>query len=193
VTESSNWMPLRRWVARSLERLAPRGARGFTLIELLVVITITAILLTLSASALRSYWLTQALKGSTEQLVSQLRQLQQRTDAESHPVVYGARFEVGTPNWVLVRYDPKDATITTDDECTVVGTRSFDDGVNIAAADFDPPTGLVVSKCPSSAQEFTFFYARGTATEGSVTLTHATTGRSSTVSVLPLTGRVRSL
>jgi prepilin-type N-terminal cleavage/methylation domain-containing protein len=168
-----------------------RSQRGFTLVELLVVISITSVLLTLSASALRNYWLTQALKGSTEQLVSQLRQLQQRTDAESHPVVYGARFEVGTPNWATVRYDPKSATTTTDDECTLVATPSFSDGVNVSAADFDPPAGLDVSKCPSPAQDFTFFYARGTATQGAVTLTHSTTGRSETVSVLPLTGRVR--
>jgi prepilin-type N-terminal cleavage/methylation domain-containing protein len=164
---------------------------GFTLVELLVVIAITGILLTLGAAALRTYWLTQALEGSAEQLVSQLRQLQQRTDAESHPVVYGARFRQGTPDWVTVRYDPKSPTTATDDECTVVGTRQFSDGVNISAASFDPPPGLVLAKCPNPSEAFVFFYARGTATEGSVTLAHPITGRSRTISVLPLTGRVR--
>jgi hypothetical protein len=157
---------------------------------MLVVILISTILLALGASALRHYWLTQALSGATRQLVSQLRQLQQRTDAESHPIVYGARFTVGTSDYALIRYDPKDASVTTDDECSLLETRSFEAGVRISAASFDPAPGLVMSKCPGSAQPFTFFYARGTATEGSVTLTHPVTGRSSTVTVLPLTGRV---
>jgi prepilin-type N-terminal cleavage/methylation domain-containing protein len=178
-------------------RSGPRAARrpkahdGFTLVELMVVITLTTILLALGASALRHYWLTQALEGSAEELVSQLRQLQQRTDSESHPLVYGARFEIGTSNWAIVRYDPKSATTTADDECTVDSTRLFSDGVAVSAASFDTPPGVVVSKCPDSAQAFVFFYARGTATGGSLTLRHGVTTDTETVSVLPLTGRVR--
>jgi type II secretory pathway pseudopilin PulG len=160
-------------------------------VELLVVITITSLLLMLSALALRNYWLTQALEGSAEQVVSQLRQLQQRTDSESHPIVYGSRFEIGTPNWAIVRYDPKSPTTTDDDECTLDSTRAFSDGVVASAASFDSPPGLVMSKCPASSQRFVFFYARGTATAGSVTLRNEITARTETISVLPLTGRVR--
>jgi prepilin-type N-terminal cleavage/methylation domain-containing protein len=165
--------------------------RGFTLIELLTVITVTAILLTLGASALRHYWLTQALDGSAEEVVSQLRQLQQRTDSESHPIVYGARFDVGTGSWAVVRYDPVSATTPDDDVCSLDSTQAFSDGIVVSSADFADPPGLERSRCPGSSQEFVFFYARGTATGGSVTLRHNITTNTETVSVLPLTGRVR--
>jgi prepilin-type N-terminal cleavage/methylation domain-containing protein len=165
---------------------SPRSA-GFTLVELLVVITITGILLTLGASALRTYWLTQALEGSAEEMVSQLRQLQQRTDSESHPLVYGVRFEVGSSAWTIIRYDPSAAL----NKCNTDGTRTFSDGVYVSAADFDAPPNVNVSNCPSSSQEFVFFYARGTSTGGSLTLRHDITSDTESISVLPLTGRVR--
>lgn len=164
---------------------------GFTLVELLVVILLSAILMTLSASALRTYWFTQALETSGQDVVSQFRQLQQRTDSFGHPLVYGARFEVGTSRWAVVRYDPKSATVTSDDVCDVTTQQTFADGVTISAADFEPPSGILVSKCAGSSQKFVFFYARGTATAGSVTLTHPITGKTRTISVLPLTGRAR--
>jgi prepilin-type N-terminal cleavage/methylation domain-containing protein len=179
-------------LSRLLEPAAGAEA-GFTLVELMVVILITTVLLTLGASALRHYWLTQALEGSTEEVVSQLRQLQQRTDSESHPIVYGARFQVSTSSWAIVRYDPKEPTTIGDDECTVDSTRAFSDGVVVSAASFDSPPGVDLSKCPESSQRFVLFYARGTATGGSLTLRHDITATSETISVLPLTGRVRRM
>jgi prepilin-type N-terminal cleavage/methylation domain-containing protein len=165
---------------------------GFTLVELMVVLALGAVLVGLSASALRNYWFTQALEGSTAQVMSQMRQVQQRTDSESAPLVYGVRFEVGTPNWAVVRYDPKSATTPDDDECTQIAAHQFSDGVSISGATFDAPPGAVVlSKCPQSSQVFAMFFARGTATQGTVTLRHELTERIRTISVLPLTGRVR--
>jgi hypothetical protein len=143
--------------------------------------------LTLGASALRTYWLTQALEGSAEEIVSQLRQLQQRTDSESHPLVYGVRFEVGSSAWTIIRYDPSAAL----NKCTTDGTRTFSDGVYVSAANFASPSNVNVTDCPNSSQQFVFFYARGTATGGSLTLRHDITSDTETISVLPLTGRVR--
>lgn len=168
-----------------------REEEGVTLIEVLVTVSLAAILLTLSANALRTYWRNQQIDGAGEQVVSQLRQVQEQTDSESHPLVYGVRFDVGTSNWAIVRYDPKSSATTTDDECTVSGTRSFPAGVTISAASFTAPSGILISKCSSSSQPFAFFYARGTATAGSATLSQASTGKTRTISVLPLTGRVR--
>jgi prepilin-type N-terminal cleavage/methylation domain-containing protein len=176
------------WERRDLTvQRSPRSDAGFTLVELLVVITITGILLTLGASALRTYWLTQALEGSAEEIVSQLRQLQQRTDSESHPLVYGVRFEVGSSAWTIIRYDPSAAL----NKCTTDGTRTFSDGVYVSAANFASPSNVNVTDCPNSSQQFVFFYARGTATGGSLTLRHDITSDTETISVLPLTGRVR--
>ena len=164
---------------------------GFTLIELLVVISLLAILMGLTASALRNYWLTQQLEGASDSLVSQLRQAQQRTDSESAPLVYGVRFQEGTPNWAVVQYDPQSPATTDDDVCNQLSTYAFPDSVAIEVADFNAPTNVLLSKCPEPSLDFVMFYARGTATDGSVTLTSTTTGKSRTVSVLPLTGRVR--
>ena len=164
---------------------------GFTLIELLVVISILGILFTLSAYSLRGYWLTQALEGASDDLVSQMRQVQQRTDSESAPLVYGVRLEEGTRNWAVIRYDPKSPSTPTDDECTQLTTYQFADGVTISAAEFDPPPNVTLSKCPQPLLDFAMFFARGTATDGTVTLTHSVTNKTRTINVLPLTGRVR--
>jgi prepilin-type N-terminal cleavage/methylation domain-containing protein len=168
-----------------------RDQNGFTLVELMVVIVIGAVLLTLGASALRRYWFTQALEGSADALVSQMRQVQQRTDSESAPLVYGVRLEEGTSAWAVVKYDPKSATTTDDDECTQLSTYEFSDGIRITAASFDSPPSILLSKCPESSQDFAMFFARGTATSGSVSLRHPITGKTRTVTVLPLTGRAR--
>ena len=61
------------------------GEAGFTLVELLVAISLALILLSLSAIAFRTFWLTQGLHGAANDVRSQLRQLQQRAESESHP------------------------------------------------------------------------------------------------------------
>ena len=154
------------------------------------MIAISAILLTLSASALRNYWFAQALEGSKDEVVSQLRQIQQRTDAENARLVYGARFQVGTSNWAVIRYDLGNLPGTSDDVCDALTSYRFDNGVTITAAAFEAPSGVLLSKCPGSSQAFAMFFARGTATAGSVTLRHPITDKTRTVTVLPLTGRV---
>ena len=173
-----------------------RRESGFTLIELLAVVGLTAVLLTLGASALREYWFRQALDGSAEAVESEFRHLQQQTVAESHPLVFGAWFRTGAQaggQWGSLKFDPKDASTSADDVCTLVGSpRTFDAGVVVDAASFEEPVG-VGSTCsgvaPSGSKQV-FFYARGAATAGSVTLFHPATGRSRTVTVSGLTGRV---
>lgn len=172
-----------------------RRQSGFTLIELLVVIGITSVLLTLSAYAIRHYWFVKAIDGAAEEVESELRALQQRTIAESHPLVYGAWFKTGdvTGQWGILKFDPKDPSESTDDVCTQVGSpRSFNDGVVVSAVDFAPPVGVGTTcngVAPAGAEKV-FFYARGSATPGEVTLHHPLSDRSRTVTVSELTGRV---
>ena len=172
-----------------------RRQSGFTLIEIMVVLGMTAVLLTMGAAAVRHYWFVQAIEGAAEEVESELRTLQQRTIAESHPLVYGAWFRTGdvAEQWGILKFDPKDPSSSSDDVCTQVGPpRSFDNGVIVGAAEFDPPTG-VGTTCNGVApadSEQVFFYARGSATPGEVTLNHPPTGQSKTVTVSELTGRV---
>ncbi len=167
---------------------------GFTLIELLVVMAIAAILLTLGGSAVRHYWLQRQLTGSADEVVGQLRQLQVLSTSQSHPLVYGARFVAGSSDYSLVRYDPKSLSTSDDDVCSPIGTRSLEGSATVTSVSFQPAPGvtpLCSTKFPgSTASQFVFFYARGTATQGEVEVTVDAIDRSRTVEVTPITGRV---
>jgi prepilin-type N-terminal cleavage/methylation domain-containing protein len=167
---------------------------GFSLVELLFAMMLLGILLTLSASALKTFWLRRALDGSTKQVTAQLRQLQQRAVAESHPLVYGARFTEGSDSYTLLRYNPSDPTPPL---CRHMNTLTMEDGVEIAeGTSFTASPYTTVSECgPVGADDhFVFFFARGTATGGTLKLTHEgldETSRDTTaISVTNLTGRV---
>lgn len=176
-----------------------RRSSGFTLIELLAVMFVTTVLLTLGAGAIRHYWLLHSLENAGEQVVSELRGLQARVVSESHPLVFGAWFKSGasassaTTQWGVVRYDPKDASTSLDDECVQAGSpQVFGTDVYVSQTDFEtlnPITQTCAAAVPSGA-EIVLFFARGSATSGSVTLTQDLVGRSTEVSVSPQTGRV---
>src|SRR5918999_5915960 len=104
---------------------------GFTFVELIVGMMILVVLLSIGAFALRQFWLTHALRGGREEVVTQLRQLQQRSVSESHPLVYGARFKIGSPTFGLVKFNPHDTATTTDDTCVEMSTVTM--GSNVQA------------------------------------------------------------
>jgi prepilin-type N-terminal cleavage/methylation domain-containing protein len=171
-------------------RLDGEREQGFTLIELLVSMGLAMLLLTLSAWALRGYWFEQSLEGGSEDIISQLRQLQESSVSESHPIVFGARFEEGSSNYLLLRYNPKEPAVAGDDECTEEGTRAFETRVVVDEAEFDPPSGILPSLCPGSGDHFVFFFARGTATGGYLVLSQPERNDTRTITVSGLTGRV---
>lgn len=173
-----------------------RRQSGFTLIEVLVVIGISAALLSLAATAVRHYWFLSAVESAAEQTESGLRELQQKTVAASHPMVYGAWFkkDVTTAQWGVLQYDPKDPSISTDDVCTQLGaSKSFSDGVIVKAVSFVAAGGSVQSKCTAvapSGSSMVFFYARGSATAGEVSLYQKSIDETRTITVSGVTGRV---
>jgi prepilin-type N-terminal cleavage/methylation domain-containing protein len=169
---------------------------GFTLIELLTVMALTTVLLTLSAFAVRHYMFVQALSTSTDSVTTQMRQAQQQSESESHPLVYGVWFiNVGdSTRWGTLQYDPAKAS-----PCTEIGKRQFERGVEVESVSFnvDP---VRTSACrtalgsagvdESASAQIAFFYARGTATPGSLTLEQTVLDRSTTLDVTGITGRV---
>ena len=165
---------------------------GFSLLEVLFTIVLIGILVTLGAFAMKNYWLRRALDGSTKQATAQLRQLQQRAVAESHPLIYGAKFTQGSTTYELLRYDPAAAT-----KCTKMTSVKLQDGVKVAAGtSFSGSPYVDPSLCPAvgPGDQFVFFFARGTATGGTLKLTHeqleGTSQDTTTIKVTKLTGRV---
>lgn len=170
--------------------------RGFTLIEVLSVTVMLAVLLALGAAALRGYWLTRSLEGAQAEIATQLRQLQEQAVSDSHPFVYGARFKVDSGEWSLVQFDPK-GTGTADDLCQELRTQTFSGGVTVTAASFSPDPSNATATCQSAppngvgptADPFVFFFARGTAVPGTVTVARSGKPPRSVV-VKAITGRV---
>jgi prepilin-type N-terminal cleavage/methylation domain-containing protein len=189
--------------SRSLRRDRRREG-GFTLVEVVVTMAISLAALSIGTAALGHYWHQRALNGATDQLVSQLRSLQARVVAESHPLVYGARFSVGSRQWGLVRFDPKGAD-SSDDECVQFETRSLGSGIfsspsQVETAEFDTAPEEAFCRMnlkdahgdpiDASGDEFLFFYARGNATPGYVVIRHPMVPDTIMVVVRGITGRV---
>lgn len=155
------------------------------------------ILVTLGAFAVRQYWLRRSLQGAQDQVVAQMRQVQQRSTAESYPIVYGIRFQKGSSNWGIVRYNASTGT------CQAVNNLVMSDGVQFHAdTDFPdvatPPT--MSSNCRnaapggSSAHEVVFFYPKGTtnalATGSRLKLEQKALPLTNEIEVSQLTGKV---
>lgn len=176
----------------------PRArSAGFTLIEVLVAIGIMSILMVLSAFALRTYWFVQSLEGATDELVTQLRESQSDSISQAFPRVFGLRFLPNDSGYRLLTYDPTQAA----------GSRCSSRDRPLTAGLFNAAVTIktVAVTNTTTAPEFTtcrdegdiaatdqviFFYARGTATGGSITLEQPNSGRVETVTVAVPTGRV---
>ena len=163
---------------------------GFTFMELLVAILVTSMALGLAAYSLRRHWQSRALHAGIDEVVSELRSEQQEASTATHPWVYGAYFKPGTARWGVLRGNSLTGA------CQILSRRTFGTGVTITSASFDDVTtqGLTAN-CTTAAEagaEVVFFFARGTATGGTVALSHpqVSGGAAKTVRVYPVTGKV---
>lgn len=176
-----------------------RDDRGFTLIELLVVISLASMLVAVGALSLRTYWMRQSLSAGASELTSHMRQAQSSAQSRSLPRVYGVRFTVNTDDWAFVQYDPADTT----GPCLQYEERSFSAGVLVSEASFAASTVTDLCSGPgglrdsagnlipvTSADRFAFFFPRGDATAGSVTLQQTLAGGERMITVNGTTGRV---
>ena len=173
------------------------------MIEVITASLMIIVLTGLSYPPLRSYWFRQSLNGAASEMVTEMRGLQSRVTAESHPLVFGIRFStagnmMAEGRWGLVKYDPTGGPGGVP-SCSQYGTGTFDSGlfnatVSIVAPSFaaSPERDVCRTALGSATDEFAFFYARGTATGGTLTLHQSSLGSSSdiTIQVFPLTGRV---
>lgn len=166
--------------------------KGFTLIELLATMLLASLLFVMGGAALRNYWMVRSLQGGADEVQTQLRRQQERAISESNPLVYGARFRVGSGAWSLVQFDPR----KTSNKCTEVERRRFDAGVRVQAASFTT-VAEITDTCrgiagASSTDEFVFFYARGSSNAGSLVLEQPSLEQTRTIEVTAVTGRVEA-
>jgi len=169
-----------------------RRESGFSLIELLTVMTLTAVLVTLGAFAIRHFWFVRSLEGGADEVVTQLRRLQQRVGAASNPLVYGARFTDGSSSWQLVEYH------IIDDTCELISETGFDRNLEFDAsvrvrsavfAEYPAATDQCLGLTPE-ADDVVFFFARGSATRGNIVIEQPILDRTAQICVGDITGRV---
>ncbi len=183
-------------------RNVDRSELGFTLVELIVVMFLIAILTTFSAAAFRHYWLVRSIRSSQDQVVVEIRQAQQRAEAESYPNVYGLRFANATSNWYVVKGNA--ATNT----CSVIRSYTFEDkaitqapptGYDFVAMPTSTPVGALTAACQAAApaaagSQVALFYPSGASNAASggsrILLYLGATGQTRTITVSPLTGKV---
>lgn len=145
-----------------------RRESGFTIIEVMVVAMLMVTLLGLGALAVRHYWLVQSFRGGRSALVSELRAQQQRATGKSYPFAQGVWFVPGTGRWGTLEYNVKT------DACTK-GRDETLDSVVVSAASFtvlSPHTTTCRTAVGQGAAQIVFFFPGGTATGGSLSLTH---------------------
>lgn len=149
------------------------GDAGFTLVELTVVMLLMGVGMAIAVGAWNKYNAAQQQVGTTRALAGFLRETGARAvrDAVPYRVVFAP--------------DGRSATAErcpTTSSCTTVTTTRPQGAVTYSGPSFTDRTGLTATTA--------WFYPRGTASKGSVSVTE--TGRTAThsVSVEGLTGRV---
>jgi prepilin-type N-terminal cleavage/methylation domain-containing protein len=171
----------------------PASDAGFSLIELLTTVLITSLLLGLAALPLRNFWFAQSLDGGTDAIVTELRKLQEDAASESHPLVFGARFVVGANSWTVFRYDPTAAGVKcTSQQHALNSSPIFNAPVKVKTITLSTDNSGTgeFTQCATAGDKVIFLYARGTSTGGTIVVEQPNTGKTKTISISVLTGRV---
>jgi len=154
-----------------------RGDDGFTLIEVLVVMVVMGVLMAIAIPSWSHYQNKQNYLGSAQLVVSEMRRIQLQAVAQE--TTYRVDFTVGGKTFKV--YQLTDAT---------AGTYTLTQTVSLpgSAATFASPAFTMKDGTASTSA---WFYARGTASDGTVTLTRTNTGgHAYVINVEGLTGRV---
>lgn len=152
---------------------AGAGEGGFTLVEAVVSLSIVGILMAMAVPAWGSYRANQERVSASREVVSVLRNAQMRATAEE--TSYRVHVDVAARALTVSRFDgaawvPRSTRL-----------------VPGSAVRLDAPAFLDRS---GTTTAHVYFYARGTASPGSVRVRSVTSERSHVITVEGLTGRV---
>jgi prepilin-type N-terminal cleavage/methylation domain-containing protein len=162
-------------VTRLQAARARRDESGFTLIELLVAMVIVTTLSTMAVGGWLRYQHANEQRGTAQEIVSSLRNAQQRALAEA--VTYCMSFDAANRSYRLYKYS-----------CGAGGTavgsahKTSSVRVTLATPSFQQADGTLASTVS--------FLPRGSATKGSVVIGRQDGSKKYTVTVEGLTGRV---
>jgi prepilin-type N-terminal cleavage/methylation domain-containing protein len=148
---------------------------GFTLIELMFAMILFGLLVALAVPGWRSYQKAQELSGTARDLVSFLRNGQ--ASAVSEETSYKAVFATDGKSVALQRYDGNCACYKSSAKLTPNGST-----VTYSSPSFTGTSGAV--------QSYVVFAASGSASPGSVQVVRVGSGKTYTITVEGLTGRV---
>ena len=151
----------------------PARDSGFTLIEVMVTIALLGIVMAFAVSGWSSWARSSEQSGTARELQSLMRQTQQRAVTEGRAMC--VQFEVSSNNYTVYRGACGDtARVRVGGPFTTDGAQ-----VHVASPSFagTPSTGVT-------------FFARGTATQGTVKVTRTGSSKVYTLAVEGLTGRV---
>lgn len=172
---------VRAWTKRrSRAELSSDG--GFTLVEALTVMAIAGVLMAISVWGMHSYLVSSREKGTATEIQSTLRNTADRSLAEGR--TYCVLFTSTT--WSVYVHDCAVSTNLTDGPHKAGGSDQTLDAVFPVPPGMDPTE---VTNCPSSGR-CAYFYPRGNAIAGTVTISRNGSGKQYTVTVIGLTGRV---
>ena len=160
-------------------RRPSRSDSGFTLIELLVVMSIAGTLALISTFSFSNWRNTSQHQGSADELVSQLRNVSQRSISEGR--TYCVDIASGGRSYTLWR------TACGATGAQVAGPFAVQSPDVTLTAFTTPPTPAPA--CPATSTCL-YFYPRGTAVPAFVTVASAVRSKTYTVRVEGLTARV---
>lgn len=172
---------VRAWTKRR-SGAGPGPDAGFTLIEALSVMAIAGILMAISVWGIHSYLVASREKGTATQIQSALRNTADRSLAEGR--TYCVLFTSTT--WSVYVHD---CSVTTN---LTGGVQKVGGSDQTLTAAFPVPSSMdptEVTNCPSSGR-CAYFYPRGNAIAGTVTISRRGSGKQYVVTVIGLTGRV---
>lgn len=151
----------------------PDRDSGFTLIEVMVTVTLLGMMMAIAVGGFSSWAKASAHSGTAREVQTVLRQAQQRAVTEG--LAMCVWFDTGANTYTHYR----GACDSPTKQLLVGPYRTGDPAVRLTAPGFPTTTSPGVT-----------FYARGTATAGSVKVTRTGSTKEYVVSVEGLTGRV---
>jgi prepilin-type N-terminal cleavage/methylation domain-containing protein len=163
---------------------------GFSLIEMLVTISIAGIVMATATIGFGAYSKARAESGTANNLVNSLRDAAERAQAEGR--TYCVSFD-STTTWSVWRYACTTSGAGGSALATPLGGITKTQGTSyltFSGSSFTAPTTLGMAYSCGTSGSCVYFYPRGVASAGSLTVRRSGSTKTYTVNVGGLTSRV---